>query len=133
MRHQEDGMTRDEVLTIIEETRARLPKEIEAFVDRECQFLIYHQETQGMALHRDHLEDKPWVLLLQASVEAADAHGFVAHEIAHAWLGHRVGGHPEDELAALELAAAWGFTGAGAGWPEEDWPEDDAVDLQEEP
>jgi predicted SprT family Zn-dependent metalloprotease len=117
---EEDGMTDDEVRAIIEETQARLPQAIQAVVDHECHFLVYRQGTHGLALHRDRLQDKPWLLVIEASVDAADAHGVVAHEIAHAWLGHRYGGSADEESAAPELAATWGFTGSGAGWPEDD-------------
>jgi hypothetical protein len=133
MRHQEEGMTEETVWTIINETIARLPEEVQAFVDRECNFHVYHQGVHGMALHRDQLQDKPWLLMIQSNADAADAHGFVAHEIAHAWLGHQAADAvAEQEMAALELTAAWGFTGAGAGWPEEDWPEDDEVESMKE-
>jgi hypothetical protein len=76
-------------------------------------------------MHRDHLQERPWLIILRADMGAADAPGVVAHEIAHAWLGHRLGYVPEEEDAALALPQTWGCTGSGAAWPENDIGEED--------
>jgi len=110
---------------ILDETIGRLPGEIQAFVQRECCFLVLAPEGLGYTVHRDHLQEQPWLIILRADMDAADAPGVVAHEIAHAWLGHRVGHVPEEEDAALALVQTWGFTGPGAGWPEDDISEED--------
>lgn len=121
--HRVDPATRW-LQTIIEETIARLPRKIRAFANHECGFLIFAPGGLGKTVHRDHLQEQPWLIILHANMEAADAPGVVAHEIAHAWLGHRSCHVPEEEDAALALTAAWGFTGIGAGWPEDNISEE---------
>jgi hypothetical protein len=109
----------DKTTTIIEETVARLPQEIQTFVRRKCAFKVFAPGGLGCAIPPDVRRGK-WIIVVSANVDADDAHGIVAHEIAHAWLGHREGHVAEEEDAAMALTASWEFTGAGAGWPEDD-------------
>lgn len=57
-----------------------------------------------------------WIIVLTEELPTNDAHGIIAHEIAHAWLRHdRFADHPEDcETKAANLTREWGFTGKGA-------------------
>src|SRR5262249_49118700 len=69
-------------------------------------------------------DEKDWVIVLDSAILAVaseDAASTIAHEIAHAWLGHdcRVTSADlweltEHEPAARQQARHWGFTGQGA-------------------
>ena len=55
-----------------------------------------------------------WIIVLDdAEHSSKDFDATIAHEIAHAWLGHdRIGEIPEDcEPQAAALAREWGFLG----------------------
>jgi hypothetical protein len=56
-----------------------------------------------------------WLIILDERIPDDEAEGFVAHEIAHAWLRH---GQLSPEIpdsceVAAVLAKSWGFTGKG--------------------
>ena len=108
-----------------------LPAAVRDFALDRCRFSSVGSTTYGMVLPGrigrqdtdytnvppdESLEDDPWFILLLEDLPAEDAPGIVAHEIAHAWLGHdRLGFNPDDsETVAANLTAAWGFTGLGA-------------------
>jgi hypothetical protein len=61
-----------------------------------------------------------WLVVLSEYLEGGEGEGIVAHEVAHAWLGHDPAicldgdEEAENEIAASKLAAEWGFSGIGA-------------------
>jgi hypothetical protein len=57
-----------------------------------------------------------WVILLDENIPEEDRESAIAHEVAHARLGHdRLGEMPDDcETQAANLVKEWGFTGKGA-------------------
>jgi hypothetical protein len=69
---------------------------------------------------RGRLGRHRWVILLDGGQPADQIHAAIAHEIAHAWLGHESGAPsvPEDpflgERQAAQLAREWGLVGDGA-------------------
>jgi hypothetical protein len=85
----------------------RLPAEVRSFVADECRFLsLLGGKPYG------HCADGLITLAL-SQLSDTEADCVVAHEIAHAWLGH--GPMPDgaqrerQEREAQEQAAAWGF------------------------
>ena len=54
-----------------------------------------------------------WTVLLEEG-QPSVTESVVAHEVAHAWLGHEGQNTDEQERDARSLARSWGFTGLGA-------------------
>jgi len=55
-----------------------------------------------------------WLIVLSEDVLSDEPHGSIAHEIAHAYLGHdrqAIGTSIDVEYQACDLAAKWGFGG----------------------
>jgi len=116
----------------IVETLARLPDDVRVFALDQCCFLSVGGANHGMVLPGrigrqeadytdvgpgESLDGDPWLVLLSESLPPRDAHGIVAHEIAHAWLGHdrlSLDVSPECEIDTANLTGRWGFTGLGA-------------------
>jgi hypothetical protein len=106
------------------ETLLCLPEEVAQFACDRCRFIsssgCYGMVLPGrLGVHPDTRapEDDLWLILLASDLPEADAHSIVAHEIAHAWLGHdRLSPDltPECEVEAATLTAQWGFSGIGA-------------------
>lgn len=101
--------------------KERLPNNVRQFVQTQCRFLIFEDHVLGATL----LVGRPWIIVLNGNIldrsSGDDILGIIAHEIAHAWLGHNGNrlGTREEESAAAQTAAAWGFTGIGATPPNE--------------
>ena len=58
-----------------------------------------------------------WLILLEENLTEKDARSIIAHEIAHAWLGHNRLAADTDasvEIEAVRQVKQWGFTGLGA-------------------
>jgi hypothetical protein len=109
------------------ETVTRLPEDVAEFAaDRARVHYVsvgasnYGMTLSGKAIAR--LTPDGWdpegsfFVVLVDPLPEAHAHSIIAHEIAHAWLGHdRLGDAPEDcEIQVCKLVASWGFVGIGA-------------------
>ena len=58
-----------------------------------------------------------WLILLHEKLPVDEECSIIAHEIAHAWLGHdklSLNFPPSSEVDAAILTGSWGFTGRGA-------------------
>jgi hypothetical protein len=97
---------------IIVETVLRLPDEVLEFVCAQCTFVWFGRNTLAHTAPARYFS-RPWVIHLSPQLSLLEAHTAVAHEIAHAWLGHTEL-MPLYEAAAASLAQSWGFTGPGA-------------------
>ncbi len=105
----------------IVEAIERLPEEVRDFALDRCRFLSVARTTHGMVLPgrigtHEVTNEPTWLVLLSEAIPAEDVHGAIAHEIAHAWLGHdRLAFPPDDcEIQAANLTMEWGFSGVGA-------------------
>jgi len=102
----------------------RLPQAVQDFACERCAFLSVGRSCFGMCVPQMLCEIRPetvegrWIVLLDERTPEGDVLGIVAHEIAHAWLGHdrcAPDGCPKDcEVQTANLVAQWGFTGIGA-------------------
>lgn len=109
--------------TIVEGV-ARLPLEVQEFVLDRCCFASVGRNALAqvlpgrVGLHPvEQKASNMWIIILTEGFRPdEDNRGMVAHEIAHAWLGHdRLGEPPPDcEDQAANLAKQWGFTGKAA-------------------
>jgi hypothetical protein len=121
----------DRLLRWIVETVARLPQEAREFACERCRFLSVGRSAQGMAVPAGiatHAYEKRtrnmWLILLEEELRDEHAHSIIAHEIAHAWLGHdRFTADASVEVETAEKVRKWGFTGLGAdvGFQREHW------------
>ena len=109
---------------LIVEAISRLPERVAEFALDRCRFLSVGLVTLGMAMPGkvcshpfERRTRNMWLILLAEGLPDEDAHSIVAHEIAHAWLGHdrlSVELPTECERDAATLTYEWGFTGKGA-------------------
>ena len=109
---------------VLVDTIARLPEDVRQFALDHCRFLSVGRVSHGMVFRGsigvDYVtkrSDAVWLVLLFEDVGEDDIHCMVAHEIAHAWLGHSAldPNVPKDaEIVTANLVAEWGFTGLGA-------------------
>jgi hypothetical protein len=88
-----------------------------------CAFTSVGQTILGMALPgrigvhvAERRSKNVWIIVSLDQEPGEELQTTVAHEIAHAWLGHdRCGDMPTDcEEQAARLAKSWGFGGEGA-------------------
>lgn len=133
---------------LIIQTLARLPEEVQEFVCSGCRFLsigrsanalvlsgsialpfpLHSPEGIKWAIEQGRIEalllNPPKLILLSEHIvdeyEQEDSLSIVAHEIAHAYLGHEprhvrdeVNLPAEREVEACQLARQWGFSGRG--------------------
>lgn len=105
-------------------TRAlvRVPAEVRQFAITECVFVSAGADTLGLCRPVSIIGQATWLIVL-AEGEAEIVENVVAHEVAHAWLGHDIGDtsstHEEIEAATRQLLRDWGFKGEGADEPAE--------------
>lgn len=112
------GVSHESIDTQITLTVAALPQEVREFVYEDCFFATVGAGISGQVLPR--AIDR-WLILLDAAMlndyDEDECRGVIAHEIAHAYLGHVMNDPSltiECEREAGAQAAAWGFTGIGA-------------------
>ena len=108
---------------LICETVVRLPSDVAEFVFDRCRFVSVGKAALGTVLPGyvgthplEKRNDNMWLVVLGEEFKEKDAHSIVAHEIAHAWLGHdRLAKDVtvEVEVEACRLVQEWGFTGLG--------------------
>jgi hypothetical protein len=106
------------------ETISRLPEEVAEFAVENCGYMSVGKSALAMvmpveAFHSltDDSNGNMWLIFLDERCKKKDAHSMVAHEIAHAWLGHKRGDPncPKTaEIDAANLTKEWGFKGVGA-------------------
>ena len=100
----------------------RLPIPVRRFVYRKCTFVSGDHGIclpMAAATNYERRATKKWLIVLKERLPKKHAMGIIAHEVAHAWLGHdryAVGSEDQEtwETAAATLTGEWGFTGVGA-------------------
>jgi hypothetical protein len=95
------------------EVLAKVPEGVRAFGLERVAVVGVGRETAGTAIHRAALGEAEWLVVV---AERGGVDGTFAHEIGHAWLGHRVGS-ADAEREAARLAASWGFSGCDSADP----------------
>lgn len=126
----------DDVTRILIETVLRLPQKVGEYALDRCLFIsvgVGGEAAPGMCLPGSYLPQEGgrrlrnlWLIVLSEDVPPEDAHGIVAHEIAHAWLRHHPSIRLEDtievaikqEIDAVKLTRQWGFMGIGTDFDE---------------
>lgn len=90
---------------------SRLPQVVAQFVVDSCVFFSVGEAVYGQCLPARFVEGKDWIIVVDEGFPG-DVEALVAHEVAHAYLGHSIGeplGDEETERRAREQAVAWGF------------------------
>jgi len=123
-----EGVDIERLDVCITKTVAKLPDDVRHFVYDSCSFL-------SVQLGLTWPPDDRWKIILDDSMaddlDPSDVESVIAHEIAHAYLGHSVFTLPElnpsgkyatspVEVEARELAEQWGFEGIGTEPPEDE-------------
>ncbi|TMB65067.1 MAG: hypothetical protein E6J43_12440 [Chloroflexi bacterium] len=115
----------NDLRSVIGDTIGRLPDDALLLAADRCVFVSVGRTVEGMTLPGDVLqrvdEDDPtWLILLDDRImdtkEADDVESVIAHEIAHAFLGHNRmtdDGDRSVEIATCKLVREWGFEGSG--------------------
>jgi len=100
-----------------------LPERVRDFVIERCAVLSIGYYAFGItwpariAKGRRVGLNRSWIIVVSEDLSSGEQQGIIAHEIAHAYLGHaRMSPDlPEDcEAQACKLVAQWGFSGRGA-------------------
>jgi hypothetical protein len=113
-----DGCEHEFERTLLRVSRSgRLPDEVQRFAGETCAFVAVGDDIQAQTLQPNIHK---WLIIVR---ESENRESVIAHEIAHAFLGHTRGAEfPPDEESRIEseartLVRAWGFTGKGADEP----------------
>jgi len=93
-----------ELDTAINKTLHNMPREIALFAAERCSFISIGKAAMGMVLpgrigvhYYNRRSRNMWIIILDENIPDKDLHGAIAHEVAHAWLGHdRLGEMPND-------------------------------------
>lgn len=102
---------------------SRLPGDVQDFACERCRFVSVGEGAMGITLPgsigvnaHEKRSRNMWIIVLDDRIPVEELDGVVAHEIAHAWLGHNRCEEVtvDDEVAAATLTREWGFTGRGA-------------------
>jgi IrrE N-terminal-like domain len=100
---------------------ARLPAAVREFAIDECVFVSIGKSVRGLCRPTTMVGEARWMIVLDERLAPSSIETAVAHEVAHAYLGHDLGDtsttHEEVEAAARQLAREWGFRGFGAEPP----------------
>lgn len=101
---------------------SKLPDNVVQFALDRCSFTSVGKVTAGMVLPGKvgiHPSEKRsrncWLIILDE--RSTDDESVIAHEIAHAWLGHdRTSADDQEtwEIDAANLTKEWGFEGRGS-------------------
>jgi hypothetical protein len=93
---------------------SRLPDDALEFVVDKCAFFSIGGGSNGQCLPSRFTGEAEWLILIDN--DAPDLETVIAHEVAHAYLGHGLedATKEETEKQAREQVRAWGFTGKGA-------------------
>ncbi len=93
----------------LERVQKRLPADVLAFALTRCVVVAVGEDIHAQTLEPNAAPDL-WIIVLR---ENEREESIVAHEIAHAWLGHR-GNSAENEQEARAQVLSWGFSGPAA-------------------
>ncbi|MGD2217931.1 MAG: hypothetical protein PVJ64_14330 [Gemmatimonadales bacterium] len=110
----------DDIKSRITETLMRLPERPREYALDNCFFLGVGYGmcvgTSIVCMTGREVPPKKFLVVVRDEIPDDDVHSVIAHEIAHAWLGHDMGPNvPQSgEVEAAKLVAEWGFTGIGA-------------------
>jgi hypothetical protein len=100
---------------------ARMPEGARAFALDECLFLSVGRSARGLCRPTSMLGDAGWLVVIDERLAPTSIENTVAHEVAHAMLGHDIGdtniSHEDAEADVRELVREWGFRGFGAEPP----------------
>jgi hypothetical protein len=117
----DQGWLPNDLRAVICKAIVRLPPEVQDFALNNCTYISYDTKIHGQALpastfthltRRGRTMRNHFAILLNVSIvnSKSDREYTVAHEIAHAWLGHPI---MSDDLTGEEQADAmvesWGF------------------------
>lgn len=98
------------------ETIQKLPDKVREWVCSNCSFVIAGGIAFGPLDNKDWLKERrPWNIFIAVTAEKESLPFTIAHEIAHAWLGHKTFINtispepPSREKEADEQAKKWGF------------------------
>lgn len=105
---------------LILESLLRLPADVRAFALERCAFLST-DNIRGSYLSAEYVSGllagtREWLVLLHLDgLKPESAESYVAHEIAHIWLGHGTFelANSTAEIDAAAQVRAWGFKGGG--------------------
>ena len=100
---------------------AQLPKNVREFVYKECAFISIGDSNAGttFCMEQRNLKNFKWLIVLCDGAVNNDI-SIIAHEIAHATLGHKkFDSHVRKQAKKVETDAArltkkWGFIGLGS-------------------
>src|SRR5215210_4462326 len=81
--------------TAIVQALSRLPNEVLEFAISECVFVSVGEGLAGQCLPARFVADAKWLINLYESATGLET--IVAHELAHAYLGHSIGDRLSDE------------------------------------
>ena len=88
----------------IDKTLAKLPDEVQEFVDKNVQFI----EGRASTIRKEQIIEKPFFIILRAN----NSEFTIAHEVAHAWLNHDEreadpSTYDKNQKEANQLAKKW--------------------------
>src|SRR5579872_904773 len=103
--------------TSVTRSLARMPSDARQRAVAECVFIAIGDDFGGVCLPTHVLGDAQWLIVVDAG-GPDDLETIIAHEVAHALLGHNIGDHQQSheaiEAEARALVRTWGFEGLGA-------------------
>lgn len=106
-----DPATREALVNAL----SRLPDDARRFAIDKLVFVSCGGGLNGQCLPSRFIAEADWLVLIYD--RAQDLETVIAHEVAHAYLGHSIGDYMSDEETerqAREQVRAWGFSGKGA-------------------
>lgn len=112
--YDEDDKLRNAIASVL----TALPEEVKEFVLEHCFILSTGEYTYGTVWPGKIFKNISWVIVLNEKMPKSkgDRESIIAHEIAHAYLGHdqlNPDIEPECEIEACNLTKQWGFNGLG--------------------
>ena len=98
------------------------------FVEEHCTFNVQAKDASATTVSPRAHRNRWLILLFKPFDPELDPYSIIAHEIAHAWLGHHQENTPEHEEQAEKQVKKWGFAGCGGQFHNDRWIIDDAED-----
>ena len=98
-----------------------MPEDVREFAISECVFVSVGRATRGLCRPAWIVGAANWIVILDERLARRSIENAVAHEVAHAFLGHDISDasttHEEIEADVRRLVREWGFRGFGAEPP----------------